>query len=153
MAYLSISVMAGLQPKTLTLIPTAHSQHFPGANSLLTTPVPHFLNLFSPLPPTQSLPPLNSHWTFFFLAVLEFELKASCLLGGHSTTRTTPPVLFALVISEIGSRFSPRQAWTVIFLFYASCCSWDDSCMLPHPGFFWGRGVEGDSFLWTFCLG
>jgi hypothetical protein len=35
--------------------------------------------------------------------------------------RLPPPLaLFALIVLEIGSHFLPKQAWTAIFLFYAS---------------------------------
>jgi hypothetical protein len=61
----------------------------------------------------------------FFLAVLEFELRASCLQGRCSTTSITPSDLFALVILEIGSCFLARPAWTVILLYYASGPYWD----------------------------
>jgi hypothetical protein len=46
------------------------------------------------------------------------------------------PALFALVILEIGSCFLPRVTWTAVFLFYASCCSWDDGCVPLYPVFF-----------------
>jgi hypothetical protein len=51
------------------------------------------------------------------LAVQEFELRALRLLGRHSMSCTTPPVLFALVILELGPCFLPRWAWTVVLYF------------------------------------
>jgi hypothetical protein len=39
----------------------------------------------------------------FLLAVLEFELRALCLLIGHSSTWAIPLALFALIILEIVS--------------------------------------------------
>jgi hypothetical protein len=38
----------------------------------------------------------------FYSVVLGFDLRASHLLGRCSTTCTAPPVLFALVILELG---------------------------------------------------
>jgi hypothetical protein len=44
------------------------------------------------------------------LAILEFELRISYLLGRFSAAWATPPALFALVILEIGSlHFCPGQ--------------------------------------------
>jgi hypothetical protein len=34
-----------------------------------------------------------SFFFFFFIVVLEFELRASCLLGKHATTSATPPAI------------------------------------------------------------
>jgi hypothetical protein len=55
---------------------------------------------------------------FFFLMILGFELRASCLLGKHYAT---PPALCVLVIFEIGFHFMPRLAWTAIFLSVLLC--------------------------------
>jgi hypothetical protein len=46
-----------------------------------------------------------------------FELRASHLLGGCSTTCATLPALLALAFFEIGSFFKPELAWTSILLF------------------------------------
>jgi hypothetical protein len=47
---------------------------------------------------------------FGFLAVLEFELRASRLLGRCSTTWATPPALFALAVFHVQSHgFCPGQ--------------------------------------------
>jgi hypothetical protein len=46
-----------------------------------------------------------------------FELKASHLVGRHSTASATLPALSALVILEIGSCFLPRPAWISVLLF------------------------------------
>jgi hypothetical protein len=83
------------------------------------------------------------------LAILGFEFKALHLQGRCSTTWAIPPDLFALDILEIGSCFLPRSARSVILLFYASLCSWDDSSMAPYRVFF---SVE----MWShkhFCPG
>jgi hypothetical protein len=40
---------------------------------------------------------------FFFLVVLEFGLRISCLLGRHSIISVMPLALFALVIFRLGS--------------------------------------------------
>jgi hypothetical protein len=54
---------------------------------------------------------------FFFLTVLEFALRTLCLLGRYSSTWTTPPALFALVIFQRESyTFSPVWPQTMIFL-------------------------------------
>jgi hypothetical protein len=37
----------------------------------------------------------------FFLVVVGFEFRVFYLLGRHSDTGTTPPVLFALVIFQL----------------------------------------------------
>jgi hypothetical protein len=47
--------------------------------------------------------PLYMYYFIFFSAVLEFELKALCLLGRLSTTWATFPDLFALGIFQIRS--------------------------------------------------
>jgi hypothetical protein len=45
---------------------------------------------------------------FVFWVVLGFDFStALCSIDRHSPARTMPPVLFALVIFEIGSRFLP----------------------------------------------
>jgi hypothetical protein len=53
----------------------------------------------------------------FFLFGVEFELRASHLLGRSSTAWAMLPAFFALVILQIWSHFLPRLAWTMIFLF------------------------------------
>jgi hypothetical protein len=58
------------------------------------------------------------------ISVLEFELRALCLLGRCSITSAIPPVKNDLVISEIGSYFLPRLA-----------NSWNDKCIPPHSAF------------------
>jgi hypothetical protein len=75
----------------------------------------------------------NLFYLFIFM-VLGFKLRASHLLGKHSTTSATPLAFFVLVTLERGSHFMPRSACTVI-LFYASNCSWDDRHLPPHPPF------------------
>jgi hypothetical protein len=57
-----------------------------------------------------------------------FELRVSPLLG-------RPSALFAVVILEIVSYFSPRLAWPTIFLFSASWSSSDDRHIPPYPPF------------------
>jgi hypothetical protein len=52
----------------------------------------------------------------FFFSVLVFELRASCLLGMPSTIRAIPPILFVLVIFEMGSHFFDQPAYTMIIL-------------------------------------
>jgi hypothetical protein len=54
------------------------------------------------------------------------DVRVSDLLSRHSTTWATHPAVFSLVTLEIGSCFLLRLSWTVTFLFYASCHSWDD---------------------------
>jgi hypothetical protein len=73
----------------------------------------------------------------FFLFL--FGSTGVCWLGRHSTTWATPPVLFALVILEIGSRFLPRLAWTTVLLFYTSCHGWDDGGVPPCSALFPSR--------------
>jgi hypothetical protein len=55
------------------------------------------------------------------VAALGFELRASHLLGRHSTAGGMPSALFALGILEIGSCFClfvlPRLVWVAILLF------------------------------------
>jgi hypothetical protein len=53
------------------------------------------------------LPFHSLKWFFLFLLflILEFELRASCLLGRHSTLQAMPPALFALV--SFGNRVLP----------------------------------------------
>jgi hypothetical protein len=49
-------------------------------------------------------------------AVLEFQFRASCLLGRHFTTWTTPPALLALVIFEIWSWIYDRAGpWYSVY--------------------------------------
>jgi hypothetical protein len=67
----------------------------------------------------------------FCLIVLKCKLRASCSLGRHSTSWVTTPVLFALLVLEIGSCFLPRLTWTTVHLFYASFCHLDAT-----PSFF-----------------
>jgi hypothetical protein len=83
-------------------------------------------------------------FSFVVLAVLWFELRASSLLGRHSTTWSICLALFLLVILEIwGYNFLPRLVLTVI---------------LPVAG---RRGMHHqaqlffcwDRVLWTFCQG
>jgi hypothetical protein len=65
-----------------------------------------------------------SDHTFF---LVRFELKASNLLGRHSTTWAIPPTIFALIILEIVFHFLPKLAW--ILLFYACLQCWKtDMC-------------------------
>jgi hypothetical protein len=99
---------------------------------------------------------------FFFSGSTVFELRASHLLGRHSTTWATLPVLFAQVIFQIGTYvFLPRLAlncnspqvagiigvshhtWSLFNTFYnlelatATCyhfCEyWDYRYAPPHP--------------------
>jgi hypothetical protein len=56
--------------------------------------------------------------------MLEFELRASHLLGRRCTAWATPPALFGLIILKIGSHFLSRPAWIMILLCYASQYSW-----------------------------
>jgi hypothetical protein len=44
------------------------------------------------------------------------------LQGRCFTTSAMPLAIFARVILEIGSHFLPKLAWTMIPLFYTSCC-------------------------------
>jgi hypothetical protein len=87
------------------------------------------------------------YFFFLFRVVLGFKLSVSHLLVQCFTAWCMPPVLFALVTSEIGSSFLPSPARTVSLLFYASHCSWDDRCIPPLPTIDW------DGFSLTFCLG
>jgi hypothetical protein len=76
-----------------------------------------------------------------------FELRASCLLGGHSTTWATPPALFCF------SCFSHRISYFCLcsldcyLLTHDLQCSWDHRPLPPCLAcwLWWG--------LLTFCLG
>jgi hypothetical protein len=86
----------------------------------------------------MSLHPLNcvqfSFWIFFLiLAVLEFELRALHLQVLYHLSHV--PVLFVLVILEIGSYFLSRPAWTADDLFCTFWCSWNESCSPPSAAF------------------
>jgi hypothetical protein len=59
---------------------------------------------------------------FFFFQVLEFKHRASLLLDRCSTTWAMPPALFCS--GYFWDRVS-LFAWTGVFLFYTSCCTWD----------------------------
>jgi hypothetical protein len=87
------------------------------------------------------------YFSFCGGAVLGFELSASCLLGRCSTAWAIPSALFALVCLETGSYFLPRQAWTLILLFYTSHCSWDDRH--TPPSCYWLRwDLRNFSLCW-----
>jgi hypothetical protein len=58
---------------------------------------------------------------FFFFAELEVELSTSYLLDIFSTTWTTLPALYALVIFEVGSYFRLGLAWTMTLLCVTPC--------------------------------
>jgi hypothetical protein len=78
---------------------------------------------------------------FLLFLVLGFEFRTSLLLGTLVLGPWLQSALFALVILEIDYCFLPKPIWTVILLFYASHCSWDERHMPPHPAFFplrWG---------------
>jgi hypothetical protein len=86
---------------------------------------------------------------FFICFVFSFRgarvwTRARHLLGNHYTSWASPPALFVVVILEIGSHFMSRPTWTMIPLFYASCCSQDDRYMPPCPTIGW------DGISWTF---
>jgi hypothetical protein len=51
----------------------------------------------------ETLPPQSWNQFFFFFAVLGFELRATNLLGMHSTTQAIPVPIFVLVILQIRS--------------------------------------------------
>jgi hypothetical protein len=53
----------------------------------------------------------NFFWRLFFLVGLEFELRALQLQSRYSTTYTTPPVHFALVILEMGVSGTIYLGW------------------------------------------
>jgi hypothetical protein len=57
-------------------------------------------------------------WRFYlFMSGLGFQLRDSCLLDKHSTTRDTPPAIAALFISQTGSCiFWAKASLTVILL-------------------------------------
>jgi hypothetical protein len=70
-------------------------------------------------------------WIFlYFLVVMEFEFRTSCLKP-LPTTWAMPPVFFALVILKIVSCFLPKPTCTIILLFYIS---WH--CHPITPSFF-----------------
>jgi hypothetical protein len=84
---------------------------------------------------------------FFFLMVLGSELRDSFVQGRCSTTLAMPPVLFALVILEIGSHFLHKPTWTSIFPFDIShIAGWQAQAVMLS--FFALRWVS-----WTFDLG
>jgi hypothetical protein len=70
---------------------------------------------------------------FVLLVVLGFGLRASCLLGRHSTSICSG-------YFTGGSYFLPRLSWISVLLFYTPYHSWDDRCMLPHPVFSFEMG-------------
>jgi hypothetical protein len=57
---------------------------------------------------------------FFFLVVLGFELRASCLLGWCTAAQIMHATLSALVILEIGSGILSWLAWVMILPFALS---------------------------------
>jgi hypothetical protein len=87
-------------------------------------------------PHLESIQRQNLKAVYYFFSVLGFELRASHSVDTCFTTWAIPPAIFAPVILEIGSCFSPRPAWTVILLFYASLHCFDDRCVTAHPSLF-----------------
>jgi hypothetical protein len=77
---------------------------------------------------------LYSLYFLLFFVVVEFELRASCLLGRCCITWAMPLVLFALVIFQVGSSFLPGLAWTVIILLNL-LGSWDHRYVPPCPAY------------------
>jgi hypothetical protein len=76
-----------------------------------------------------------------FFAVLEFELRFPHWLGKCSTTWAMPPVLFALVILEIGSWLLSRPAWTVHnppILCSLQLLGWQVHTTMPNYWLGWG---------------
>jgi hypothetical protein len=96
---------------------------------------------------------LRFQTTEHFINMLFFFGSAGVWTSGFALAKqalyylTTPPVLFALVILELGSRFLLRPSWTVILLFYASWHSWDDRLLPLYPVIGW------DGISWALCLG
>jgi hypothetical protein len=88
---------------------------------------------------------------FFFLAALEFELRASHLLGRHSTTWATLPALFSIGYfwDRILQTVCLGWLWTTIFLISAS---WVDriTCVSHlHPG---REGLLNATWSWGYTL-
>jgi hypothetical protein len=77
--------------------------------------------------------------------LLGFELRASHLVGSHSTTWAMLPPLFSLVIFDIGSHFLPRLNWNRDPPCLSLPHSWANSHVSPHPDIGW------DGILWTIC--
>jgi hypothetical protein len=91
---------------------------------------------------SPSLPP-------FFLLVPEFKLRTSQLLGRLSISWSTAPVFLAVVTLEIGSSFLLRLVQTLILLFYASHCSWEDRHTYHAQLFSFEMGVSQTFFCPT----
>jgi hypothetical protein len=75
-------------------------------------------------------------WSLFYWVVLELWTQVFTLYRQVLYLLSHASSPFALVILEIGSHFSPRWAWTMNLLFYASHHSWDDRCIALYPPFF-----------------
>jgi hypothetical protein len=74
--------------------------------------------------------------SFFFLAVVGFELRASHLPGMCSTASTMPAVLCALVIFRDRLSLFAKAGLDGDPPICASCCSCDDRCVPPCPDYF-----------------
>jgi hypothetical protein len=75
------------------------------------------------------------YFSKLFFGILEFELRASHLLGRHCATWTTLQSFCSGYFGDTVS-LSAQAAWITILLFYVSCCSWDDRFTLHTRLFF-----------------
>jgi hypothetical protein len=88
----------------------------------------------------------SSFCSVFYLAVLGFTLMASHLLGRCSTAWAMTPVLFSLIVFEIGSHFLPGLAWISIFLFrLPTVAGWQECAITPS---YWLRSGFTNILPW-----
>jgi hypothetical protein len=80
----------------------------------------------------------------FCLIVLEFELRALCLLGRQYNSWALPPAFSFHFFFQVGSHIF---AWSYPQTMVLLSCSWDHRHVPPRPAY-WGGGVS-----LTFCLG
>jgi hypothetical protein len=86
---------------------------------------------------------------FSILVVLEFELRASCLLDRCSTASAIPPTLCALVILEIETHFCPVWPGLQSFCFTHNCCN----CIVRMTGTQLNPAIGWYGSLVIFLLG
>jgi hypothetical protein len=79
-----------------------------------------------------------------FIDCMGGDLRAAHLLGrSFYLSHTSGP--FGLIVTEIGSHFFPRPAWTFVFLFTLSAPTGVADCVLPC------LSIGQDGVLQSFC--